>query len=733
MSPAVSQWKGKLQQCITHKKPFQKVADQCMGFFSGAMGFMYDEKFKREFLGTVPAPQFKITICKAFELVALFGPTLYWRNPIRIVNPRDTEIQLQPQHFGQGPEAQQLFQMAQQMTQQQKMDHSMISMLLSAYLNYTPTEQPNGLAWHAEQAITESLVKGRGCLWPMPYAAPGSDRVLTGCFYDSVDNLFIDPDATTINDARYIIKKETKPLWEIEREFALPRGTMRGKGTHTSASGQGGTEGRDSQWDSQISGKPGVSYDMGTIYKIWSKGGVGGRLSGMAVEPDPITEAFDKVVGDYAYCVVSDKCNYFLNAPTELIKSASDAEIAERFAWPIPYWKDGLWPVVLFDYYNKPNDPWAIAPLAPGLGELTYINILMSALASHVHTASRTFVAMRKSLGDINEQLIRSGQDLSIIKLDDHDLDLDKQVKFLEYPTLNTDTWQIIDRLMYQFDRRTGLTELMAGLSQGGKVQRVAEDVKQRADQTKIRPEHMAGKVEDALSVCASMEKMCARWFVQAKDLSGLFNPVEQYLWQKHVTSADTDVITRQLQATVLANSARRPDKRRDAENLQQLMQYFAPLDQMYAQMTGDFGPMNGAKILWGKASDQDVSGMLYQPPQPEQKEEDPAAEQEAQKRQQDMQQAAQQHQQRMQQSTEQHGQRMQQASQSHQQRSMEQVGQMLQGKRRFSQDFDQDEEKHDQDIRQAQESHRTKITLAKKAAAAKPSSNGSSNGKAKK
>jgi hypothetical protein len=63
----------------------------------------------------------------------------------------------------------------------------------------------------------------------------------------------------------------------------------------------------------------------------------------------------------------------------------------------------------------------------------------------------------------------------------------------------------------------------------------------------------------------------------------------------------------------------------------------------------------------------------------------------------------------------------------------MEQVGQMLQGKRRFSQDFDQDEEKHDQDIRQAQESHRTKITLAKKAAAAKPSSNGSSNGKAKK
>src|SRR4051812_3446619 len=51
-----------------HRKGFMKTARMCTHFYCGAMGFMWSDDFRREFLNGLPAPDFKITIAKAFEM-----------------------------------------------------------------------------------------------------------------------------------------------------------------------------------------------------------------------------------------------------------------------------------------------------------------------------------------------------------------------------------------------------------------------------------------------------------------------------------------------------------------------------------------------------------------------------------------------------------------------------------------------------------------------------------------
>jgi hypothetical protein len=56
---------------------------------------------------------------------------------------------------------------------------------------------------------------------------------------------------------------------------------------------------------------------------------------------------------------------------------------------------------------------------------------------------------------------------------------------------------------------------------------RTAEDIAVKKEMTNIRPDYMAGKVEDWMTEAADMEKLCCRWFVEAQDVSGMFGQAE--------------------------------------------------------------------------------------------------------------------------------------------------------------------------------------------------------------
>lgn len=668
LQPTVSGWLGKVREAIRHKKPFDDVAGQCMEFYSGPVGFLWQSEFLKRFVKGSLAPRFQVTVQKAFELVALFGPSLFWRNPTRIVRPRKAiEIDLAALGMnpammgGMTPEGWMLQQAMMQRQQDQSVDRT-VAALLEGYLNYSSVEQPGGgLANHSSQAITEALIKGRGCLWPKPYQMPGSPRVLTGCFYDSVDNLLIDPDATNLQDARWIAQRVIEPKHLVERQYQLQPGTLDGAGMYESAWRQGESI-TDPMHDMER--RTGRTCDLVTYYKIYSKVGVGGRLAGPPWLGQPLGEALDRVVGDYAYIVVCPHVPYPLNAPSERIRSASDPEVERMFRWPIPYWLDDRWPVAMLDFYTKPQSAWPIAPMAPGLGELTAIQIILSHLMNRIWMTSRTFVAASSTLPPEVENAFLAGNDLAFLKLDAfQDKEIDRLIKFIQYPETNLDVWQVLDRLMEMFDRRTGLTELVYGLSPGGTQSRTAEDIATKREMVSIRPDYMAGRVEDWQTHVADMEKLCVRWFVEAQDLQGMYGPLEQMLWQQHINARDPELVVREMRATVAANSTRKPDKIRDVQNANQLVPTLLPFyQQLYAQ-TGDPSQLNNLIAMWGQAMDQDTSGLQVGPLNLAGAQQQGA---EAERLQQE--QLAQEHQQKLQQRDDEHRQRMEQRGQQAQQ-----------------------------------------------------------------
>lgn len=613
--PLVTGWLNKIDAAKQHKKHWQEVADECMQFFCASAGFMWEDKYKHKLWDRKATPRFRMTMAKAFELVALFGPLLYWRNPVRTIHPK-RPIVLPPELFGDPADP--MFQMSMEfamyqeqlaMANQEKVQLDLIAELLSRWLNYTPGEMPGGgLKAHAQLAITEALIKGRGTLWTEQYQMPGSQRVLTGSFYDTADNLFIDPDATTLEDAWWIARKCTHPTWEVERKYGLPEGSLEGKGNIESAWSVGE---RSSPAD-KMERQGGKTFDMITYYKIWSKGGAGGRLAGVT---SPLKSILDQLVGDYAYIVVCDSCPYPLNANPDALMSQPPEAVAQAFSWPIPYWKDDRWPVSVLDFYQKPNSVWPVAPLSPGLGELKFLNIMISHLCNRIVSSSRDFWAVAKSFAKEAEQIIAGGLDQCVIPVPEQAVHaaggkLANVMAVLQQPQTNLDVWKIIEAVSENFDKRVGMSELLYGLNPGA-ASRTAEDASMKRSSLSVRPDWMASCVEDWMTDCAKLEHFCAVFFTEPTDTLDLLGQAGAQLWQQLIMSRDIETVLRETQCTIEAGSARKPNKDRDVANLNAALPIFLPLLQQYAMTSGNTQPLNTLLERWGEANDMDVQDML--------------------------------------------------------------------------------------------------------------------------
>ncbi len=86
LTQIVEGWRSLIKLAEGHekRKKFMKTAKMCTHFYAGAMGFMWDDTFRKDFLGSMPSPEFKITIAKGFETVAIMVPNLMWDYPGRV-------------------------------------------------------------------------------------------------------------------------------------------------------------------------------------------------------------------------------------------------------------------------------------------------------------------------------------------------------------------------------------------------------------------------------------------------------------------------------------------------------------------------------------------------------------------------------------------------------------------------------------------------------------------------
>lgn len=622
LKAVVNGWLGKINRAEEAKKPFSKTAKECMYFYSGDSGFMWSEKYQKDYPLTdkkqgAVSPRFQLTINKAFEFVAIYGPTLYDSNPVRQVNPREA-MQFPPELFGDpdDPQVQELTQQLQKQEQQGAIEDQTRARLMEKWLNYTPNEMPNGgLREQSVQAINEALIKGRSLLWTEPYQYPGSDLLMAVSTWESVDHLLIDPDAETLDfgSCKWIVRNKVLPLWKAEREFDLEKDALKGKGTHESAESQGGNKSSRDR-GGRYGNDEQSTNDLIELHYIYSVAGTGHRLYDINEES---SEALDDIVGDYAYLVISRNVPYPLNFNRDP-EEFDDEEVAEAFSWPVPYWLDGRWPCTLLDFYWKPRSVWPTSPLSPGLGELKFINTMVSHLCSRIWNSSRDFWAVNKSALPDLRTILEDGNDQVIIELGSSiGDDINKVVQILQQPQTNIDVWTILEAVMELFDKRVGLTELHYGMNVGGVASRTAEDSSNKRQAAQVRPDYMARRVEDWATEVARREAICTRFFVEPQDVEPKMGKVAAELWGKLVLDTDVNKVVRELEYRIEAGSARKPNKDRDVANANQAINIFAAEFSKYAEITTDTGPLNSLIQAWGKAADSPLENIQLGPLQP--------------------------------------------------------------------------------------------------------------------
>jgi hypothetical protein len=633
LRPLVTGWLSKLEASSRSRAGWKEIADECMMFYSNSAKAMWDPQVSKKFWKGVKLPKFRVTINKAFEMVAIFGPNLFWEVPHRLVEPK-RPLEIPPELFGITPEMmaqageipqqQQafnpqvaLYQQLMAGQQQSEVQDKAIGFLMDRWLNYTPREQPGGgLSGHSMRGVIDSLIKGRGVAAVRPYTMPGSQRKLTGSFHVRPEYVYLDPDFDSVDECRWMAIKHVDVHTEVEKRFGLPANSLKNKSTLES-SWHFGELATDDQSSAQR--REGQTNDLVIWYEIYSKAGVG--VVNTSMEPT-IREHMDKTVGQYAYIAVCADVPYPLNMSAEVIrKGATDEQVKQAFAWPVPFWADDKWPIEFLDYYPDPQSAWPVAPMAPGLGELKLLNFLMSWFANRTWKSSRDFWAVAQPHIEHYKQYILGGEDQSIIPTPVGLKSPKEAIEILTQPEMRQDMTQLIGFVSDMFDKRVGLTPTIYGQNENSTQNRTAEETVSKNRAVQARPEYMQKQVVDWQSRLAQSEALVTRWFVKSQDVAAFLGPAGAYLWSQHIESTDVELVVRQFTYTVGASSIRRPNRERDIGNFQNVMALFSPALESVGQSTGNYEPFNSMMKKWAELHDANLDAMQIpsQQPTPEQ------------------------------------------------------------------------------------------------------------------
>lgn len=584
---------------------------------------------------------FEATANLVSNVVSVFLPVLYHRNPVRTISPRKPNInsdllaryrqmQIQKtlmmasQTMGLDPammmQAEQgimnAMQQMQMQTEETTVTDKLRASLLEWYMNYTPKEL--NLKDRARDAIIEAIVKGMGLLWVS--IDDSGERRVTGLEYDSVDHLFIDPDAERLEDAKWIARRKRRPVWEVEREFGLEPGTI--KATDVSVESEAEAECTD-EFERAFDAQEGKTSDLIVYYEIWSRMGVGQRITG-GFDEDLDKSVIDTLeqFGDYAYVVVSPSHEIPLNLPEEVVnqedQAQAGAEVVERLKWPAEFYKhrSNPWPFAALSFRRVPRKVWPQSYIHPAMGYQKCINWILSFLMARVKITSRAFIVVPRGVEDEIKNAILSGKDLTLLEINSqHAGTMDQLVQFVKMPEENANIWTLLSALKREFEDATGVTEL--NLSGRSSTQmRSAAEADLKRDVLSVRPDDMANEVDSWMSDAAFLEAIAARSLLTADDVAPVFGekPAEgedgsglgefTRLWVELVQTTDTDRIVSEFEYGVESGSARKPNRAQEIQNIDEGSQLIL---QQFIQVwttTGDPTKFNTWIEMWAKSRD---------------------------------------------------------------------------------------------------------------------------------
>ena len=613
-------WLKKIELSLKHKRPFSEDAKEAMAFFDGPHNWFWRDTYARHEYGynrTIAPPAFRMQCNRVFEAVKLFGSVIYHRNPVRtvsparypFVNPEDVGVVDQPSLMA--------YQQAAQETMKQAEVRKSVALLMEKYLNYTPNELD--LKTHSRRVVDEAIIKGMGLWWTELVTLPGSQQGIVGSFADSVDNFTMDPDATEIEDITWCARRCVHPIDQVARQYGLDRDELKG---HLEGAKPITKETDDQPFTDEEypykGRRVGKSNELVTYWKIYSKTGLGDRLKDA---PKDMMGAFDSV-GDNCYIAVCEGVKYPLNMPPSLLEQQVDdetgvpPELFRAVQWPIPFWAEANgWPFVPLDFHRKPGYIWPLSHVKPGIGELRFLNFALSFIAQRVATSCETLIGVSKAADqDIKDQILsQSERGFKVVEISETlGRSVSDLISIFQLPEVSPELWKIVDAVTAMFDKRVGLTELAYAMTSS--QIRSATEASVKAEQLSVRPDDMANRLEDAMSLLARREAFAARWLLEPQDVEPIVGPLGAAAWAQHIKTLDPSVVAREFEYRIEAGSARKPNKATRVEQMQAALQTLGPILQGLVPM-GVVDPLNALITDWADSLDIDAKPYLIPPP----------------------------------------------------------------------------------------------------------------------
>lgn len=597
--PLVTQWSARINAAEKTKERFNVMAKLCRQFLGSSAKTMWEDSFRKEFYPQIAQPQFMVSLNKAFELVAIIGPSLYWQNPSREVKTSDMPDQAQiAQVLGQTDE--QILQMIQQEQQQVESQRQLRNSLGTVVMEWIGRQHPGSTQYDYQMAIQDALVTGRGCMWTETYTDRATGETMVGSFYDNVDNLYIDPDAKDpkLRDVRWMARRHVEPAWVVERRFGYPEGYLHGRGTHVSYEFA-------QRLESNTSGQS-LYLDQVEWFEVWSSGGIGARVSGVQSE---YGQALDQLVGDHCYLCFCKTVPHPLNLPPVMLQNGSPEQILDALKWRTSKYgnvfelhKKRRWPVEVVDFYPIVNTCWPMAVLGPGIGSLLAMNVL---LVSHLQMSwdrRRDIIAAYNGYEAEIENAIKGENNPAIIKINPvSQLRVSDVVTYLQRPEIGGNLLEWMQYLDNQFQMATGLDDIHYGIS--AKQSRVQADVEAKLAASNVRPEKMANDVHQFVVNVSTKELWLAAQYMRGQQLQPLLGTWGAMAWDTLLGGMDFNELTREMAVWIEATDLRRPNRDKDKSDLEMIAPFLLPEASRYAQMTGDPKPLNAIIARFGEVS----------------------------------------------------------------------------------------------------------------------------------
>jgi hypothetical protein len=590
LGPIVSQWYARFTSAQKEKERFSVMAKLCRQFLGSSAKAMWEDAFRKEFYPAVAQPQFMVSLNKAFELVAIIGPSLYWQSPTREVKSTDIPDQTQlAQLFGITDRD--MLEQIQQMQGQKTTEREMRNSLASLVLEYIGREHPGGTKIDNELIIQDALVTGRGCGWTETYTNRSTGEPMVGTFYDPVDNLLIDPDAKdpALRDVKWMARKHVEPVWVVERRFGYPPGYLQGRGTHVSSE-------YASRMEVEVHKGNTMYQDQIEWYEVWSCGGIGARVTGINAT---MGQALDQLTGDYCYLCVTRNLMHPLNLPPALVSQGNADQIREALKWRtsrygsvFELWRDRKWPVQLLDFYPVTGSCWPMAVLGPGIGSLLAMNILLVSHLTMSWDRRRDIIAVNGAYAEDVEAAIKGENNPAVIKINAaSQMSITDIVAFVQRPEVQGNLLEWIQYLDNQFQMATGLDDIHYGVSQ--KQARVSADVNAKQSAANVRPDKMATDVHQFVVNTSTKELWLAAQYIKGQQLRSLVGDWGAMAWDTLLGSMDIDTLFHEMEVWIEATDLRRPNRDKDMADLERIAPFYIPAVQTYAQLTGDEKPFN--------------------------------------------------------------------------------------------------------------------------------------------